>query len=56
MPTIGTVVDEEWICAIQKICGKNKEYKSISEYLRDLIRKDLAKRGLLKQSEVIANV
>jgi len=55
MPTVGTVVDEEWIQALQKICGKNKEYKSVSEYLRDLIRKDLVRRGLLKQ-EVVANV
>jgi len=48
MPTIGTTVDKEWLAKLREICGEGKEYKSISEYLRDLVRRDLIRRGLLK--------
>ena len=51
MPTIGTHIDEQWIEYIKRFCGKGKEYTSFSEYLRDLVRRDLVKRGYLKNNK-----
>ena len=48
MPTKGVHLDEAWIEILERFCGEGKEFGSISEYIRSLIREDLRKRGFLK--------
>jgi len=45
MPTKGVHLDEEWIRMLKGFCGEGKEFGSISEYLRALVREDLKRRG-----------
>jgi len=47
--TISTRIPQEWIDLIeQHIVGPAREYSNTSEYLRDLIRDDMKKRGLFQ--------
>jgi len=48
--SIGTKIPEEWKELLEKhVVGAGKEYTTFSEYIRDLIREDLKRRGLFKQ-------
>ena len=50
--TVSTKIPQEWIELLEKyVIGSTREYSNISEYLRDLIRGDMKKRGLFRKEE-----
>jgi len=47
--TVGTKIPYEWKELLEKnVIGADKEYTSFSEYVRDLIRNDMKRRGLFQ--------
>ena len=49
---LGTKIPDEWRKMLEEnVVGPDKEYASFAEYLRDLIREDMKRRGLFRSYE-----
>ena len=50
--TVAARIPEEWIILLNKyVIGPSKEYPNISDYLRNLVREDIKRRGLFEVLE-----